>query len=101
MKIALIVGGSLVGLLVVYKLAQASGVVPISTGTGAGTSLVPGSSGGGTAQGYVATPPPSTSITNSTIGGVKVSTIGKVVAAPVYYPTLAVVDSVKWVGGLF
>ncbi len=48
MKTALIIGGSAIVLFAVYKFAQASAAPNISTGTGTGTSVVPGSSGGGT-----------------------------------------------------
>lgn len=48
MKTGLIIGGSLLGLVVVYMLAKSAATQAVSTGTGTGTSVVPGSSGGGT-----------------------------------------------------
>jgi hypothetical protein len=47
-KTVLIVGGAALALLVVWKLASATAAPLVTTGTGTGTSLVPGSSGGGT-----------------------------------------------------
>jgi glycine/D-amino acid oxidase-like deaminating enzyme len=48
MKTGLIIGGGVLGLFVVYMLAKAHAAQVITTGTGTGTSVVPGSSGGGT-----------------------------------------------------
>lgn len=100
MKTALIVGGSALALLVVWKLAQTTQAASISTGTGTGTSLVPGSSGGGTAS-YVpgaptVTPGPTSS---SSKAWSYTKTGAKIVFAPVYYPTVAVVDAYKAVTG--
>lgn len=70
MKTALLVGGGLLALVIVWKVASASAVGTVATGTGTGTSLVPGSAGGGTGS--------STNITlqssnNTTVGGLVVA----------------------------
>lgn len=48
MNTGLIIGGSAIGLFVVYMVAKAHATVPVTTGTGTGTAVVPGSGGGGT-----------------------------------------------------
>ena len=70
MKAALIVGGAALALLVVWKLASATASPLVSTGTGTGTSLVPGSSGGGTGSSTAPVPrSPSARLVGRTLPG--------------------------------
>jgi len=102
-KIALIVGGSAVGLFVVWRIAQ--NTVAAGAGGSAGSGGLLGAGGvvvgSSTGTGTSGSPPSNTAFGDirafgsSTVGGVKVSTVAKLAAAPVYYPTVAVVDGAK------
>jgi hypothetical protein len=88
MKTALLIGGGLVALLVVYKVAQANAPLTIPAGSVPNTSLVPGSSGGGTGStlARAALPGNSRSATSVVAGGIEAVTVGPTVFV---YNTLA------------
>lgn len=102
-KIALITGASAVGLFVVWRVAQNTVAAGAGGSAGSGGSLGAGGIvvGSSTGTGTSGSPPSNTTVGDikalgsSTVGGVQLSTIGKIAAAPVYYPTAVVVDGAK------
>lgn len=95
LKVGLVIGAAAVGYFVLRAVSPATlGLAPAAPPLGASP---------GAPNAAAITTPPAGSTTAISKSGVSVSwgTAGKVLAAPVYYPTVAVVDAAKWVGGLF
>lgn len=96
-KTALILGGVGVIGYVLYTRSQAvaapaPSLVPVATTVGAALAPSPGAP--------ISTGVPTPATSGVTIAGhsVSLSTIGKIAAAPVYYPTVAVIGGAKAVG---
>jgi hypothetical protein len=106
-KTGLILGGAGLVALYIWKSSSTAAAVaagiPTVPGTGSVLAPAPGATASATTAAAATAPAAtssSTSILNSTVFGVKTTTIAKLAAAPVYYPTEAVVAGAKaaWSG---